>query len=100
MPRYSYSIIPYQVSAAIEAADSNDLQSIAYAGSEPAGRDVDAVKFRLSDAYGAFGHRFNIDESTPTDLDAALLSTFGPDAIERTGAIPDYDPQIPEGAQT
>jgi hypothetical protein len=40
------------------------------------------------------------DESTPMDLDAALMSTFGPDAIERTGAIPDYNPEIPEGAQT
>jgi hypothetical protein len=54
----------------------------------------------LNNAYGAFGHLFNPEASTPTDLDYALFSTFGESNVERLGPTPSYDPGIPEGAVT
>lgn len=101
MPLYRYDIRPYRVSASIDAENGNDTQAIEYEGAATmGGRDVAAVKFRLSDSFGAFGHRFNPEQSTPIDLDAALMSTFGPEAVDRGGAVPSYDPDIPDGAQT
>ncbi len=97
MPTYIYKIEPYGVIVTLDADDSNDAQSIRYEG-DP--QIVDMVRHQLSSAYGAFGHSFCPDGDTPTDLDAALFSVFGPDRVERLGATPDYDPGIPDGAMT
>jgi hypothetical protein len=97
VPTYVYKIEPYGVIVTLEAEDSNDPQSIRYEGNP---LSVDMVKHQLSRAYGAFGHSFCPDGDTPTDLDAALFSVFGPDRVERLGATPDYDPGIPDGAVT
>jgi len=94
MREYSYKINRYNVTVTMTAANGNDSQPIAYAGD-----NADRVKSALGGATGAFGHGFNIDSDTPTDLDAALHKTF-PGLIERTGAKPNYDPGIPEGALT
>lgn len=96
MPNYAYTINePWGVTISLTAEDGNDAQAITYSGP-----NAELVKSRLSEAYGAFGHIFNPDGDTPIDLDAALMSTFGPGLVERTGATPDYDPGIPQGAQT
>lgn len=100
MPIYSYLIRPYRVKASIEAEGPNDVRPINYEAEGATSGAIEAVNNRLSDAFGAFGHRFNADESSPIDLDAALISTFGLEAIERLTQSPSYDPGIPSGAQT
>ena len=94
MADYSYQILGYEVTVTMTARDGNESQPITYSGAK-----AETVRRRLSLSFGAFGHRFNPDSSTPTDLDAALFSTFG-GLVQRLGATPDYNPGIPEGAQT
>lgn len=95
MPIYRYIIKPMGTLITIEAPTSNTTSSIAYSGSR-----VNLTRSRLDGAYGAFGHLFDPDNSTPTDLDAALNSTFGKENVQRIGAAPSYDPGIPEGTIT
>ena len=97
MSTYSYRIKPYFLTVSINAEDSNTAAPITYEGS---GASVLVVKDMLDGASGAFGHLFDPESSTPTDLDYALFSTFGESNVERLGPTPSYDPGIPEGAVT
>lgn len=97
MPTYSYQVQTYDVTVSMTAANSNTFAPISYEGHTAAKR---IVRSMLDRAYGAFGHTFDPDTSTPTDLDAALNSTFGRENVQRTGAAPNYDPGIPKDAVT
>lgn len=97
MPTYSYQVQPYDVTVSMTAANSNTFAPITYQG-RPGAKGM--VRSMLDGAYGAFGHLFDPDTSTPTDLDAALNSTFGRENVQRTGAAPSYDPGIPKNAVT
>ena len=95
MTVYSYLIMPYDVTATIDAADGDDAQPIAYTGNL-----AGTVQARLEFAYGAFGHGFNVGADTPIDLHHALISTFGADAIADLGEPLEYAPNIPDGVLT
>jgi len=95
MPVYQYTIKSMGTVITIEASTSNTAAPIHYSGSR-----VKLTRSRLDGAYGAFGHLFNPDASTPTDLDAALNSIFGAQNVQRTGAKPSYDPGISKDAVT
>lgn len=61
------------------------------------------LEHRLSFAYGAFGHSFNIESATPIDLHYAVMTTlaeFDPQVVEGSKLVSDYDPGIPEDAET
>lgn len=94
MRTYSYHILGYDVMATMTAQHNNDTQPIVYSGA-----NAEIVRLQLAESFGAFGHRFNPDASTPTDLDAALFATFE-GLVQRLGETPSYDPGIPEGAVT
>lgn len=94
---YQYRILGYGLTVSLEAADQNDAQAIAYAGTSG---NVASVKARLSEAYGAFGHRFDPEGSTPLDLHHALVTTFPEGLVEPLTETPSYDPEIPAGAVT
>jgi hypothetical protein len=97
MTAYSYRVSSYNVTVSVTAPTNNTSAPITYEGQ---GAGLEIVRLMLNNAYGAFGHLFNPEASTPTDLDYALFSTFGESNVERLGPTPSYDPGIPEGAVT
>jgi len=59
------------------------------------------LRQHLSGTYGAFGHLFDIGNTTAIDLHAALAqSPFTSEILEGAEMIAEYDPQIPEDAVT
>ena len=92
--KYQYIIDVWDVTIDLDVEDDNQKTAPAYAG-----ENAPRVKELLSTAYGAWGHIFDPDSTTANDLDAAVMSTFGPRA-QRLGPTPSYSPGIPEGAQT
>jgi hypothetical protein len=64
---------------------------------------IGMAKFYLESAYGAFGHLFDLEFSSPIDLHYACLSSladYAPEVIEGAEYVEVYDPGIPEGAVT
>jgi hypothetical protein len=93
---WRYRLDIYDVVVSLEAVSPNTPALVAYEGDADG---IDVVKWNLSNAYGAFGHSFDPESTTATDLDYALFSTF-PGDVTRLTAAPSYDPGIPQGAVT
>ncbi|MGA1476373.1 MAG: hypothetical protein ACO4AI_14695 [Prochlorothrix sp.] len=94
---WRYQIDIYDVAVSLEAVSPNTPAPVVYEGDADG---IDIVKWNLTNAYGAFGHGFDPEVTTATDLDYALFSTFGESDVERLGPTPSYDPGIPQGAAT
>ena len=67
------------------------------------GDSVKACRFRLENAYGAFGHGLGLEFATPIDLHYAVfdrLAGFDPVVVEGAEMVEVYDSGIPEGSVT
>lgn len=93
---WRYQVRVYNVTVSLDAETHNTPAPVTYDGNPDA---VYVLKQRLTNAYGAFGHGFDPEVTTATDLDYALFSTFPGDVTRLTDA-PSYDPGIPQGAVT
>lgn len=84
---------------AIALLDTTDPNTIAPLALE--GDAAPALKVALNRAYGAFGHTFDVEQTTAIDLDYALFTLNGWQA-ESVGdsQVEGYDPGIPAGAVT
>lgn len=82
--------------AALDTEDPNEITPLMLSGDAM----ID-LEFALDRTYGAFGHLFDVEETTAIDLDYAL-STLNGWQVESTGdsRVTSYDPGIPANAVT
>jgi hypothetical protein len=89
-----------ETTVSLFVTDGNESNEQVWEGDEFA---VQNYRFLLQNAYGAFGHSFDTEFTTPIDLHYAVMSNladFNPQVVEGAELVESYDPGIPEGAVT
>lgn len=98
MVKYFIDVNGSQVMVFLDTDNPNETVDLEFSGQED---KVTLIKNWLSNQYGAFGHLID-DTTNPIDLDAALIgqSEYKAEMLEGENVIAEYNPRIPESANT
>jgi hypothetical protein len=98
---FKINLVFDEVFLSLESTSKNQPAPLKIEGSP---EKVAQVRELLDGAYGAYGHIFDIEITTPLDLYFAaknyLNTEFTPIVVEGAELVETYDPGIPEGAVT